>query len=83
MNLFKSCLLLFCSCVFQSCSISITSLGEERANPSAFRTFVRFALVCLFSLPLGVWEGLRHSLDFSLTHFGRKILGSCIDSLSN
>ena len=28
---------------------------------SAFRTFVRFALVwfCLFPLPLGVWEGLR------------------------
>ena len=31
------------------------------ANLSAFRTFVRFALVwfCLFPLPLGVWEGLR------------------------
>ena len=42
-------------------SIAITSLGEERANLSAFRTFVRFALVwfCLFSFPLGVWEGLR------------------------
>ena len=42
-------------------SIVITSLGEERANLSAFRTFVRFALVwfCLFPLPLGVWEGLR------------------------
>ena len=26
-------------------SIAITSLGEERANPSAFRTFVRFVLV--------------------------------------
>ena len=38
-----------------------TSLEEERANLSAFRTFVRFALVwfCLFPLPLGVWEGLR------------------------
>ena len=36
-------------------------LGEERANLSAFRTFVRFVLVwiCLFPLPLGVWEGLR------------------------
>ena len=34
---------------------------EERAILSAFRTFVRFALVwfCLFSLPLGVWEGMR------------------------
>ena len=41
--------------------IAITSLGEERANLSAFRTFVRFALVwfCLFPLPLGVLEGLR------------------------
>ena len=36
-------------------------LGEERANLSAFRTFVRFVLVwiCRFPLPLGVWEGLR------------------------
>ena len=41
--------------------IAITSLGEERANLSAFRTFVRFVLVwiCRFPLPLGVWEGLR------------------------
>ena len=46
---------------FSPFSIAITSLGEERANFSAFRTFVRFALVwfCLFPLPLGVWEGLR------------------------
>ena len=59
--------------------IAITSLGEERANLSAFRMFVRFALVwfCLFPLPLplGVWEGLRFgivdycSLDFSFTSF--------------
>ena len=42
-------------------SIAITSLGEERANLSAFRTFIRFVLVwfCLFPLPLGVWEGQR------------------------
>ena len=42
-------------------SIGITSLGEERANLSAFRTFVRFALVwiCPLPHPLGVWEGLR------------------------
>ena len=41
-------------------SIAITSLGEERANLSAFHTFVRFVLVwiCRFPLPLGVWEGL-------------------------
>ena len=43
---------------FSSFSIAISSLGEERANLSAFRTFVRFALVW-FSFPLGVWEGLR------------------------
>ena len=37
-------------------SIAITSLEKERANISAFRTFVRFALVwfCLFPLPLGL-----------------------------
>ena len=64
---------------FSPFSIAITSLGEERANLSAFRTFVRFGLVwiCRFPLPLGVWEGLRfmivHSLDFSLTVFYRGI----------
>ena len=42
---------------FSPFSIAITSLGEERANLSAFRTFVQYALV--FSLPLGVWERLR------------------------
>ena len=47
--------------IFSHFSIAITSLGEERANLSAFRTFVRFVLVwiCRFPLPLGVWEGLR------------------------
>ena len=46
---------------FSPFSIAITSLGEERANLSDFRTFVRFALVwfCLFPVLLGVWEGLR------------------------
>ena len=46
---------------FSPFSIAITSLGEERANLSAFRTFVRFVLVkiCQFPLPLRVWEGLR------------------------
>ena len=45
---------------FSPLSIAIISLGEERANLSAFRTFVRFALVwfCLFPLPLGIWKGL-------------------------
>ena len=46
---------------FSPFSIAITSLGEERANLSAFRTLVQFVLVwiCRFPLPLGVWEGLR------------------------
>ena len=50
-----------CVFFFSPFSIAITSLGEERANLSAFRTFVRSALVwfCLFPLPLGVWERLR------------------------
>ena len=51
----------FCSYVFSPFSIAITSLGEERANLGAFRMFVRFVFVwiCRFSLPVGVWEGLR------------------------
>ena len=46
---------------FSPFSIVITSLEEERANLSAFRTFVRFLFVwiCRFSLSLGVWEELR------------------------
>ena len=32
---------------FSAFSIAITSLGEERANLSAFRTFVRFACLVL------------------------------------
>ena len=45
-------MLVFCS----PFSIAIILLGEERANLSAFRTFVRFALVwfCLLPPPLGV-----------------------------
>ena len=54
------CVILF-SCVFSPYSTVITSLGEERANLSAFPTFVRFVfvLICRFPLPLSVWEGLR------------------------
>ena len=46
---------------FSPFGIAITSLREEKANLSAFHTFVRFALVwfSLFSFLLGVWEGLR------------------------
>ena len=66
-------------------SIAITSLGEERANLSAFRTFVRFLLVkiCRFPLPLGVWEGLRFvivalpgfSFTFFLCNYRYRIIG--------
>ena len=44
---------------FRPFSFATTSLGEERANLSAFRTFVRFVWFCWFPLPLGVLEGLR------------------------
>ena len=56
---------------FSPFSIAITSLGEERANLSAFRTFVRFVLVwiCRSGKGCGLW--LWHSLDFSLTFFLR------------
>ena len=54
------CVILFL-CFFSPFSIAIISLGEERVNISAFRTFVRFVFVwiCRFPLPLGVLEGLR------------------------
>ena len=52
-------------------SIAITSLGEERANLSAFRTFVRGFFFCdcgipglfshlFFFLFCLVWRGLKH-----------------------
>ena len=41
---------------FSPLSIAITSLGEERANLSAFRTFVRFALVWFFSVSSSSWR---------------------------
>ena len=60
---FALCLTLchFVLVFFSPFSIVITSLGEERANLSAFRTSVRFLLVWFFRfpLPLGVWKGLR------------------------
>ena len=59
---FVLCLTLCCFGLvfFSPFSTAITSLGEDRANLSAFRTFVRLALVlfCRFPLPLGAWEGL-------------------------
>ena len=74
MRLFVLCLTL-CYFVlvffFSPFSIVITSLGEDRANFSAFCMFVRFALVWffLFPLPLGVWEGLRFVIVALLGHF--------------
>ena len=59
---FLPCVILILFFVFfSSFSIAITSLGEERANLSAFRMFVPFVLVwfCWFHFPLDVWEGLR------------------------
>ena len=58
---FSLALCYFVLVFFSPLSIAITSLGKERANLSAFRTFVQLALVwfCLFPLSFGVWDGLR------------------------
>ena len=40
---------------FSPFSIAITSLGEERANLSAFRTFVRFVLVWICRVFSSSW----------------------------
>ena len=49
--------------LLDSIDMHIISLGEERANLNAFRTFVRFMLIwiCRCPLPVGVWEGLWYS----------------------
>ena len=59
-DLFCLALYFFVIVFFSPFSIAITSLGEERANLSAFRTLARFALVwfCLFPLPLRVVSGM-------------------------
>ena len=62
---------------FSPLSIAITSLGEERANLNAFRTFVRFVHVwiCRFPLPLDVCEGLRliaNALNDYCTHWCKR-----------
>ena len=69
-------ILLLCFSVLLALRLQCTSLGEKRANLSAFRTFVRFMLVWICRFPLfsgkgcGLW--LWHSLDFSLTFCGLK-----------
>ena len=52
-------------------SIAITSLVEERAKLSVFRTFVRFlpVWICRFPLPLSVWEELRFVIVTLLGRF--------------
>ena len=40
---------------FSPFSIAITSLGEEKANLGAFRTFVRFVLVWILSVSSSSW----------------------------
>ena len=54
------CVILFL-CFSVLLALRLLAWERERANLTAFRTFVRFVLVwfCRFSLPLGVWEGLR------------------------
>ena len=60
-DLFKIvyCVIL-CLCFSVLLALRLPLFGK-RYNLSAFRTFVRFAIVwfCLFSLPPPVWEGLR------------------------
>ena len=62
------CVILFLC--FQAFGIAITSLGEERANLGAFRTFVRFVLVWIctpwtFLLPFFL---MLYSLCFSFLY---------------
>ena len=73
---------------FSPFSIAITSFGEERANLSAFRTFVRFVLVwiCRFPFPLGVWEGLRFvivALSGLFSYLFWRKINKLFDSKSN
>ena len=72
-RVFVLCLTLcyFLLTFFSPFRVAITSLVEEKTNLSAFRTFVRFVLVrfCRFSLPLGVWEGLRFVIVAFPEHF--------------
>ena len=48
------CVVLFL-CFFSLFSVAAALLGEERANLSSFRTFVRFALVWFFSVSSSSW----------------------------
>ena len=68
---------------FSLLSIAITSLGEERANLSAFRLFdlclfgfVGFLFLLVSGKGCGLW--LWHSLDFILIFFTEKSKWCCI-----
>ena len=58
-----SCRILYSvdSYLYVSCSGSITSVGEERANLSAI-VYLQLCGFCSerFPLPLGAWDGLRY-----------------------
>ena len=54
---------------FSPFSIAITSVGEERANLSAFRTFVRFVLVWICRFVIMALPGLFSYLFFSPCYF--------------
>ena len=77
------CVCYFVLVFFSPFSSAIISLGEERANLSAFRTLVWSVLVwiCRFPLPLGSGKGcglwLWHSLDFSLIFFLENKIFKC------
>ena len=83
MRRFVLCLNLchFVLVLFSPFSIAITSLGEERANLNAFRTFVQFVLIwiCRFPLPVGVWEGLLFVIVALPGHFSYLFLHTTPD----
>ena len=45
----------YLSCVFSPSSITITSLGEKRANLNAFRTFIDLRLFCFVCFLFSLW----------------------------
>ena len=64
---------------FSPFSIAITSLGEERANRSAFRTFFSICVCLVLSVFSSSWclgrvATCNCSLDFSLTFFKKEVL---------
>ena len=69
---------------FSPFSIAITSLGEERANLSAFRTFVRFVLVFRFFWYCDclAWGGWGWSWCFSCVCWVCACLGLSVSSSS-